>query len=172
MCLKIIDKILLVSRNIAMAALAMTAMALFLESVVRKLIGVSIIVTTEVGGIGMLFFLTLGLGWAYQQKAHLRIGFAVDRLPTKQLYILEFSLGILSLVLVGLAMYIWGDMTLSIFQSDRHYFMLRIVEWPFRTVGLVGWGILFIAIMERVVSQARQIFRKSKLDRQGNKWTP
>lgn len=152
----------LLGRNFAMASIIIVAVLLFLESVIRKALHVSIIVTTEVGGIGMLCLLTLGLGWVYQQKGHLRVSFAVDRLPARYLSILQFALGILSAVFVCYIMYLWGKMTLGTYASQRFLYLMHIPEWPIQFVALIGWFILFVAIVEEIVRRGKLNLGKTK----------
>ena len=152
----------LLGRNFAMASVIVITVLLFLESVVRKVLNVSIIVTTEVGSIGMLCLLTLGLGWIYQQKGHLRVSLAVDKLPARYLSILQFALGILSAVFVCYIMYLWGEMTLETYGSHRFLYLTHLSEWPIQFVGLIGWFILFVAVVEDIVRRGKRDLGKTK----------
>ena len=137
----------------------------FVESVVRTTVGVSVTHVFEVGGIGLLCLVFLGLGWLYQEGAHLRVGFAVDRLPAKPLRILNLFLHLLSLAFVVFAVKVWWDMTMATLESGRFYLLSQIPVWPVQMVGVVGWGIMGLAILESIVKQGREIMGKPVLDR-------
>jgi len=141
----------LLGRNFAIVSVVIITVLVFLESVVRKTLNVSILATTELGSIAMLCLLTLGLGWLYQRKKHLRVGFAVDRLPARYLSILQFAQGILSAVFVCFVMYIWGKMTLGTYESQRFLTLTRLPVWPIQFTGLIGWFILLVAIVKETI---------------------
>ena len=155
----------LLSRNLAIVSTIILTVLVFLESVVRKFLNISIIVTTEVGGIGMLCLLTLGLGWIYQQKGHLRVTLAVDKLPARYLSILQFALGILSAVFVCYIMYLWGKMTLGTYESQRFLYAMHISVWPIQLTGLIGWFILLVAIVKETVILGKLNLKKAKRER-------
>jgi len=161
---KLLGMLPLLGRNLAIGGVIVTTVLVFLESVVRKTLNVSIIVTTEVGAIGMLCLLTLSLGWIYQQKGHLRVTLAVDKLPARYLSILQFALGILSAVFVCYIMYLWGKMTLRTYGSHRFLYLTHLPEWPIQFVALIGWFIFFVAIVEETIRVGKDL-GKTKQER-------
>jgi TRAP-type C4-dicarboxylate transport system permease small subunit len=149
-----------VCRNVAAACIVILVALLFLESIVRKVVGVSIITVNEIGGMGMYLFVAFSLSWIYRIDGHIRANFFVDRLPTNARRIWHLSLHILTLVFVCLVTYLWGRMFMSTFESGRYYPLTRIVEWPFHLLGLIGWAILGLVAVERFVTGLRQILGK------------
>lgn len=146
------SKVLLVLRNISIASLIMVTVLLFLESVLRKIFGISIIIVNEIGGTGMLLFTMLGLGWVYQKGGHLRTGFLVDHFSVRARLVVEFSLCVLSLALICFSGYTWLQMTISTFGTGRVFMESRLIEWPIQAVATLGWLGLAIAVVAHLVS--------------------
>ena len=163
----LIDKILkflaslpLVCRNIAVACITIIVALLFLESIVRKMAGISIITVNEIGGIGMYLFVTFTISWNYAIGGHLRADFLVARLPPKVRHILELFLHMLTLAFACLVTYLWWHMFVSTFESGRYYQMTGILEWPFHMLAMIAWGMLGLAALKRFVTGLRQSFDK------------
>jgi TRAP-type C4-dicarboxylate transport system permease small subunit len=147
----------LFNRNIAMACLGATVALSFIEVVVRKAVGVSIITMNEVGGIGMYLFVTFSISWIYQIGGQLSANFLVDRIPPKPRYMLEAFLHILTFVFAGLITYLWWRMFMSTFESERYYRMTGIKEWPFHLLGTIAWGMLCVSAAERFVTGIKKV---------------
>lgn len=159
--LKFLTSLTFVCRNVAAACIVILVALLFFESIVRKVVGVSVITVNEIGGMGMYLFVALSMSWIYRMDGHIRAGFFVDRLSAKVRCIWYLFLHILSLVFVILLTYLWGHMFLSTFESGRYYLLTRIPEWPFHLIGLMGWAILGLAAVERFVTGLRQVLAKN-----------
>lgn len=138
----IADFIANINRNISIVCLSVTVLLSFVEVVVRKAIGVSIITMNEVGGIGMYLFVTFSISYIYHKEQHLSTGIMVDHLPEKQQYILNTFLHLLTLLFACLITHLWWKMFLSTFESERYYRMTGIKEWPFHLLGSIAWGML------------------------------
>jgi len=160
----LISLLLLTGRNLGITALAIGVVLIFLESVVRKLFNYSLIITNEVGSIINVVLVFLCIGWVYQQKAHLRASFIIDRFPKRVRKYWEIMLTIVTLAGVGFIMYLWWDMTILSIENKMKYRMSHIAQWPFRVVGMVGWSLLFLAIIQDLTSQIRQLFKKCRSD--------
>lgn len=158
--LKFLTSLTFVCRNIAAASIVILVALLFLESIVRKVAGVSIITVNEIGGIGMYLFVAFSISWVYRIDGHIRASFIVDRLPTNARRVWYLFLHILTLAFVCLVTYLWGHMFMSTFENGRYYPLTRIPEWPFHLLGLIGWAILGLVAVERFVTGLRQILGK------------
>jgi len=145
-------------REIAVLALAAGAAAVFLESVIRKLFGVSIIISNEVGGLTNVILIFACVGWIHQQKAHLRASFLIDRLPKRARRFWDVFLPVLSVIIVAYIAYLWWGMTIQSFVNGRALRMSHIIEWPFQMVGMVGWSLLILALIQDIASQIKQHF--------------
>lgn len=145
-------RLILVLRNISIASLAIVIALLFLESVTRKIFGISIIIVNEIGGSGMLLFTMLSLGWVYQKGGHLRTGFLVDHFPVRARLIIEFSLCILSLALICFSGYTWLRLTISTFGTGRVFMQSRLIEWPIQAMVTLGWLGLAIAVVAHLIN--------------------
>ena len=161
--LKVCTSLPVIGRNISITCLVLITVILFVESSVRTCFNISIITVDEVCGFGMLLFIFLALAWIYQQRGHMRVGFLADRLPGR--HILELFLSVLSLVFVGYLGYLWWKLAFLIFQTGRYTQQMEIIEWPFHMAVVASWGLLAIAILERLVGQVRQIFGRSSTGR-------
>lgn len=150
---KITDFVANINRNISIICLSVTVLLSFTEVVVRKLIGVSIITMNEVGGIGMYLFISFSISYIYHIEQHLSTGLLVDHLPEKQQYILDTFLHLLTFLFACLITYLWWNMFLSTFESERYYRMTGIKEWPFHFLGSIAWGMLgFTAAAKFIMS--------------------
>jgi TRAP-type C4-dicarboxylate transport system permease small subunit len=158
--LKVLSSLTFVCRNVAAACIVILVALLFLESIVRKVVGVSIITVNEVGGIGMYLFVVSSMSWIYAIEGHIRASFFVDRLPTNARHIWNLFLHILSFVFVCLVTYLWGRMFISTFESGRYYLLTGIPEWPFHMLGVIGWGMLGLVAVGSFVTELRQAFGK------------
>ena len=138
----IADRVANINRNISIICLSITVLLSFVEVVVRKVIGISIITMNEVGGIGMYLFVTFSISYIYHIDQHLSTGIVADRLPKKYQYILDTFLHLLTFLFACLITYLWWNMFLSTFESDRYYRMTGITEWPFHLLGTIAWGML------------------------------
>lgn len=145
----------LLGRNVAIVSLLVCSILVFLESLVRKLVGVSIIITTELGNITMICLVGLSLGWIYEQKGHLRVTVAVDRLSARYLRILEFAQSILSACFVSYALFLWAKMALRVYQSKRFLVLSGMPEWPVMFAGVLAWFLLLIPILKEIVEVSR-----------------
>src|SRR5665648_739349 len=97
----------LVFRNIGITCIVIVTVLLFLESILRKVMHVSIITVSELGGIGMYLFIMLNIGWLYKTDGHIKSDFFVSLLPIKLRNILDLFLHILNLVFACLFTYLW-----------------------------------------------------------------
>jgi TRAP-type C4-dicarboxylate transport system permease small subunit len=158
--LRFVSWLALVCRNVAAACMVVLVALLLLESIVRKVAGVSIITVNEFGGMGMYLFVVLSMSWVYRMDGHIRAGFFVDRLPINIRRIWYLFLHICTFVFVCLLTYVWAHMFLSTFESGRYYLLTRIPEWPFHLIAVIGWAILGLVAVERFVSGLRQLFGK------------
>ena len=131
-----------INRNISITCLSITVLLSFVEVVVRKIIGISIITMNEVGGIGMYLFVTFSISYIYHIEQHLSTGIIVDRIPKRYQYILDTFLHFLTFLFACLITYLWWNMFLSTFESNRYYRMTGIIEWPFHLLGAIAWGML------------------------------
>ena len=155
--LKRLTSLPLVGRDLAYIFLAVMVASLFVESVTRKAIGLSLIVVDEVAGALMVLIVFLAMGWAYEEKAHLRIGFVADRLPQRASQILKLVLAFASLAFTGYVICLWWDMAFITLQSGRVLRVTNIPEWPIQMGTLLGWILLFMAILKDMVNQIRAI---------------
>jgi TRAP-type C4-dicarboxylate transport system permease small subunit len=159
--LKFLTSITSVCRNVSAACIVILVVLLFFESIVRKVVGVSVITVNEIGGMGMYLFVALSMSWIYRMDGHIRASFFVDRLPANVRCVWYLCLHLLSLAFVILLTYLWGRMFLSTLESGRYYLLTRVPEWPFHLLGLIGWAILGLAAVERFVSGLRQVLAKN-----------
>ena len=155
---KFLTLLSIICRNVAAACIVILVALLFLESIVRKVAGISIITVNEIGGMGMYLFVAFSMSWIYRMEGHIRASFFVDRLPTRARRIWYLFLHILTFLFVSLVTYLWGHMFISTFESGRYYLLTRIPEWPFHLLGLVGWAILGLATIERFITGLKQPF--------------
>jgi TRAP-type C4-dicarboxylate transport system permease small subunit len=139
---RIADYIANINRNISIICLSLTVILSFVEVVVRKIVGISIVTMNEVGGIGMYLFVTFSISYIYHINQHLSTGIVVDRIPVKYQYILDTFLHLLTFLFACLITYLWWNMFLSTFESERYYRMTGIKEWPFHFLGTIAWGML------------------------------
>jgi len=155
---KLVPSLQGMGRETAMLALGAGAAAVFLESVVRKLFGFSIIISNEVGQLTNVILIFACVGWIYQQKAHLRASFLIDRLPKRIRRFWDVFLAFLSVIIVAYIAYLWWGMTMQSLINGRALRMSHIIEWPFQMVGMVGWAFLILAMIHDIASQIKQHF--------------
>lgn len=146
--------------NMALLILISITVMLFVESVVRTLFKISIITMAEAGGIATLLVVSFGLAGVYEVGGHLRVGFAVDRMPEKPRRYLELFLSFLSLAFVSFAIYIWLGMMSTSFESGRRSFLLRVPQWPVQLAAVIGWAVLDLAVLIHIIRQVRQFLGK------------
>jgi len=148
--LKFLDSVFLGINYISLVLFATLVILLFLESIVRKLFGNSIIVVDEIGGIGMYLIIMLNISVLYKNADHLNSDLLVGRLSTKSRYILELFTHIMTLIFSCLVTYLWCRfLFLTTFETRKYFPMLGIIEWPFHIIGMMGWGMLFFAAICR-----------------------
>jgi TRAP-type C4-dicarboxylate transport system permease small subunit len=145
---------------IATAAIVIMMILLLVESLIRKVVGVSVITVNEVGGMGMYLFVALCMSWLYKTGMHVRAGFFVDLMNTKSRHILELCLHVLTLGFACLIAYLWWHMLASTFESERYYRLTGVPEWPFHIAGTIGWVLLGFAAIERFIIELRQDLNK------------
>ena len=151
-----------INRNISIIFLSITVLLSFVEVVVRKVIGISIITMNEVGGIGMYLFVTFSISYIYHIDQHLSTGILADRIPKKYQYILDTFLHLLTFLFACLITYLWWNMFLSTFESERYYRMTGIIEWPFHLLSTIAWGMLgFSAATKFIVNISLKIPQKA-----------
>lgn len=158
-------------RNIGIASLIIVTMLLFIESIIRKAMHVSIITVSEVGGIGMYLFIILNIGWLYKTGGHIKSDFLVSHLHTKLRNILGLFFHVMTLVFACLATYLWWKyLVVATFENGRYYpGMPNIKEWPFHVFGMIGWVMLVFAAVERFVTELPQVFGKIRNNKNGGK---
>jgi len=145
-----------VCRFIAITSLVVLVALLLLESIVRKVIGISLITVNEIGGIGMYLFVALSMSWIYRIGAQLRADFLITKLTPRSRRIVELALHALTFAFAVLVTYLWWQMFMSTFESGRYYRITGIVEWPFHLAALVGWGLLGLAAIEGFLIELRR----------------
>jgi len=159
--LNFLNSLRLIFRNIGLICLVIVIVLLFLESILRKIMNVSIVTVSEIGGIGMYLFIMLNLGWLYKIDGHIRSDFFVSLLPIKLHNILDLFLHIMTLVFACLVTYLWWKYLLvTTFVTGRFSGMTGIKEWPFHVFGVIGWGMLAFAAVECFVIDLRKIINK------------
>ena len=143
-------------RELALVALAAGVAIVFLESVVRKLLGFSIIISNEVGELTSVILIFGCVSWIYLEKAHLRASFLIDKLPKRTRQFWDVFLAFISLIIVAYIAYLWWGMTIQSKINGRALRMSHIIEWPFQMVGMAGWVSLMLVIIQDIVNQIRQ----------------
>ncbi len=136
---------------IATAAIVVMMIGLLAESLVRKIVGMSVITVNEVGGMGMYIFVVFCIGWLYTRGEHIRATLFADMLNAKSRRLLELGLHVMTFAFACLAIYLWWHMFTSTLVSERYYRLTGILEWPFHLAGTLGWVLLAIAAVERFV---------------------
>lgn len=169
--LRFLASLHIVFRNIGIACLLIVTMLLFLESIIRKVMHVSIISVSDVGGMGMYLFIVLNIGWLYKTGEHIKSDFLVSLLHTKLRNILELFFHIMTLVFACLVTYLWWKyLVVTTFENGRYYSgMPSIKEWPLHVLGMIGWGMLAFAAAECFVTELPQVFGKIRINKNGGK---
>jgi len=168
--LKFLTSLHLVFRNIGIVCLVIVTALLFLESITRKFMNVSIITVNEVGGIGMYLFIMFNISWLYKVDGHIKSDFFVSLLPIKLRNILDLFLHIMTLVFACLVTYLWWKyLVVTTFVDGRFSGMTGIKEWPSHMLGMIGWGMLVFAAVERFVTGLLQVFGKIRINESGGK---
>ena len=159
--LKLFSSLHVVFRNIGVVCIVIVTALLFMESIARKMISISIITVNEVGGIGLYLFIMFNISWLYKNNGHIRSDFFVDLLPIKLRNILGLFLHLLTLGFACLATYLWWRFLVVItFNNARYYPMSGIREWPLHTIALICWGMLACAAVECFIIELQQVFGK------------
>jgi len=146
---------------IAIASLVVLVALLLIESIVRKVIGMSLITVNEVGGIGMYLFVALSMSWIYRMGAHLRADFLITKLPPPARRTIELALHALTCAFTLFVAYLWWQMFMSTLESGRYYRITRIVEWPYHFAAVVGWVMLSLSAIEGFVMEWRGTRREN-----------
>ena len=148
---------------VATGAIVILMAMLFVESLVRKILGYSILTVNEVGGIGMYLFVILSMGWLYIKGQHISADFFINRFNPKLLHIIKLLHHILTAFFAFLASYLWWNMMASTLESGRHYRFSEITEWPFHILGFLGWVLLFCAAIACFIIQLKSGLDKTKI---------
>jgi TRAP-type C4-dicarboxylate transport system permease small subunit len=151
-----------ISRNISIACLGITVLLSFVEVIIRKAVGVSIITMNEVGGIGMYLFITFSISYIYHIGGHLSTRLVIDRVPAKPRYMVDTFLHLLTFMFSCLITYLWWKMFLSTFESERYYRLTGIKEWPFHLLGTIAWGMLGVSAAQKFITGIGQYSTKMK----------
>ena len=159
---KIASTVANINRNISIACLGITVLLSFVEVIVRKTVGVSIITMNEFGGIGMYLFITFSISYIYHIGGHLSTRLVIDRIPAKPRYVVDTSLHLLTFVFACLITYLWWKMFLSTFDSERYYRLTGIKEWPFHLLGTIAWAMLGVSAVERFITSIGEYSTKVK----------
>lgn len=156
-----LNSLYLFFRNIGIISLVAVVVLLFLESILRKVMKVSIVTVSEIGGIGMYLYIVLNISWIYKIDGHIKSDFLVRLLPKKLYNILVLFLHIMTFGLACLVTYLWWRYLLyTTFVTGRFSGMTGMKEWPFHVFGVAGWGMLVIVAAERFVIDLRKIRNK------------
>ena len=148
---------------VATGAIVILMVLLFVESIVRKVSGHSLVTVNEVGGIGMYLFVILSVGWLYIKGQHINADFFINRVNAKLLHIIKLLHHILSAFFAILASYLWWNMMATTLESGRHYRFSEITEWPFHILGFLGWVVLFCAAIACFIIQLKSGLDKTKI---------
>ena len=160
--LKFLTSLQLFFSYFGITCLVIVVVLLFLESIVRKaFVNVSIVTVNEVGGIGMYLFIVLNISWLYKTGGHLKNDLFVNLLPIKLRNILGLFLHIMTLVFACLVTYLWWKYLVVVtVETGRFSGITGIKEWPSHVLGMIGWGMLALAAVERFVIELREIKNK------------
>ncbi len=154
---KCLASIYTIFRKSALFCLVTAILLLFLESIIRKILGKSIINVDEIGGLGMYLFVVLNIGWLYREGLHLNSDFVISGFSLKARSIIEIILDVFTFMFAIFAIYLWWKyLFLSTFGSKRFFRLTGWVEWPFHLVGVLSWLMLAVAAIERFFMAIRQ----------------
>ena len=150
---KSIKRMRQILREISIAAMVILIAMLFIESIVRKFIGVSLFTVNEYGGMGMYLFVVLSISYLYEIDAHLSCDFVVNMLPENVREKTKILNHLLTIIFATFCFYIWYRfLFFSSFKLGKAYRMTGILEWPFHLLALISWGMLVLTASEKFIS--------------------
>lgn len=142
---KLIDFINIIFRNIGTFCIITLTFLLFLESILRLILGKSIIVVDEIGGLGMYIFIVLSIAPLYLRNEHLIVDILVNKLSKKTQHIIQIFLHLLTIIFGCFVTYTWWRFLLiPTLNTKKQLIMSNIVEWPSHVIGVIGWAMLAI----------------------------
>lgn len=109
----------------------------------------------EVSSLFLSVFVLLGLAYAQQMKDHVRVTILIDRLPARLSSSISIFTTLLCMFIV--AVMSWQGIVVA-YESSSVTDMLRIPQFPFRLLVLVGGSFLFLEFLFDLVDHFRRIF--------------
>ena len=145
------------TRGIAFGAMFLLLPMMFLSAAdvtLRKFFTSTIPGTMELSSYMMALFILLGLSYAHQCRAHVRVSFLLDLFPDKAKTFIEIILSLLALAMLLILVFEgWVVAVEETTVSD----MLRIPQTPFRMALVVGCFSFALEVAMDIIDQLKTL---------------
>lgn len=145
-----------VSVGAALAALILTAIFLLIlvEITLRTFFGSSTHVVEELVGLGVAWATFLGLGYAFERAAIVRVEFLLRAVPEKPRRLLEIACGSLAMFCMGMIQYsLYNQIRRDYTRGYTSGTTLDIPSYFPKAIIFIGISVFMLALLSHIVRQ-------------------
>lgn len=128
------------------------------EVLTRYILHNPIILADEFGGYSLVFITFFGLAYCWMQRGHIRVTFAVERVPAKYSNWLRVATIAIALIYIGVATFVSFQFILDAFQRGikSNSWLMVPLQWPEMAIP-IGFLLFFLVLLFDLMKTIKDI---------------